>query len=188
MFTQNLPYFTNPYLQRGNLPTSDMRLGSRRSHANSISQTPLQGTGANGLATTAAFDPFVTAPTPLPGSGVGTVSGNPYSPDTAAVAATAAALNGAAFFANQSGFQQPVSQFSICLLAWSNALQVQYHLYAPIGPHNQNTLGYQRNIHDLFLPNDFREELQKKAAATLQMLPSAVISVHLMYDRQLTPD
>lgn len=51
-------------------------------------------------------------------------------------------------------------------------MQVQYHLYAPIGPHNQNTLGYQRNVHDLFLPNDFREELQKKAAATLQMLPS----------------
>lgn len=49
---------------------------------------------------------------------------------------------------------------------------MQYHLYAPIGPHNQNTLGYQRNVHDLFLPNDFREELQKKAAATLQMLPS----------------
>jgi PAB-dependent poly(A)-specific ribonuclease subunit 3 len=50
--------------------------------------------------------------------------------------------------------------------------QVQYHLYAPIGPHSQNTLGYQRNVHDLFLPNDFREELQKKAAATLQTLPS----------------
>lgn len=54
----------------------------------------------------------------------------------------------------------------------SHTAQVQYHLYAPIGPHNQNTLGYQRNVHDLFLPNDFREELQKKAAATLQTLPS----------------
>lgn len=62
------------------------------------------------------------------------------------------------------------------LSLWDFALtflyQVQYHLYAPIGPHNQNTLGYQRNVHDLFLPNDFREELQKKAAATLQTLPS----------------
>jgi len=115
IFTQSLPHFTNPYLQTGNLPASDMRLCSRRSHANSTSQTPLQGTGSNGLATTAAFDPFVTAPAPLPGAGVGTVSGNPYSPDTAAVAATAAALNGAAFFANQSGFQQPVSQNSIYL-------------------------------------------------------------------------
>ncbi|ODM18700.1 PAB-dependent poly(A)-specific ribonuclease subunit pan3 [Aspergillus cristatus] len=133
--------------------------------------TPLQGTGSNGLATTAAFDPFVTAPAPLPGAGVSTVSGNPYSPDTAAVAATAAALNGAAFFANQSGFQQPV----------------QYHLYAPIGPHNQNTLGYQRNIHDLFLPNNFREELQKKAAATLQMLPNTQLPAQVDYFHSLVP-
>lgn len=115
MFTQSLPHLTSPYLQPDNLPTSDMRLGSKRSHANSTSQTPLQGTGTNGLATTAAFDPFVTAPAPLPGAGVGTVPGNPYSPDTAAAAATAAALNGAAFFANQSGFQQPVSQYPVCL-------------------------------------------------------------------------
>lgn len=50
--------------------------------------------------------------------------------------------------------------------------QVQYHLYAPIGPHSQSTLGYQRNVHDLFLPNEIREELQKKSAATLQTLPS----------------
>jgi PAB-dependent poly(A)-specific ribonuclease subunit 3 len=35
-------------------------------------------------------------------------------------------------------------------------------------------MGYQRNVHDLFLPNDFREELQKKAAATLQTLPSTL--------------
>lgn len=54
--------------------------------------------------------------------------------------------------------------------------QVQYHLYAPIGPHNQNTLAYQRNVHDLFLANDFREELQKKSAATLQTLPSMIFS------------
>lgn len=114
VFTQSLSHFTYPYFQPGNLPTSDMCLGSGRSHANSITQTPLQGTGTNGLATTAAFDPFVTAPAPLPGAGVGTVPGNPYSPDTAA-AATAAALNGAAFFANQSGFQQPVGRYSICL-------------------------------------------------------------------------
>ena len=64
--------------------------------------------------------------------------------------------------------------------ASSDTLQVQYHLYAPIGPHNQNTLGYQRNVHDLFLPNDFREELQKKAAATLQTLPSTWFDEHKM--------
>lgn len=115
MFTQSLLHFIKHYFQPDNLPILDMRLGSRRSHTNSTSQTPLQGTSTNGLATTTAFDPFVTAPAPLPGTGVGTVPGNPYSPDTAAAAATAAALNGAAFFANQSGFQQPVSQYPVCL-------------------------------------------------------------------------
>lgn len=49
-------------------------------------------------------------------------------------------------------------------------------MYAPIGPHSQNTLGYQRNVHDLFLPNDLREEMQKKAAATLQTLPSTLLT------------
>lgn len=144
------------------------------SNANSLHKAPLQATGNGGLATSGAFDPFVPAPSPLTTAGVGAVPANPYSHDSAAVAATAAALNGAAFFANQSGFQQPVISLVLhkFMSVKANASQVQYHLYAPIGPHNQNTLGYQRNVHDLFLPNDFREELQKKAAATLQMLPS----------------
>ncbi|KAJ5091408.1 hypothetical protein NUU61_006278 [Penicillium alfredii] len=130
-------------------------------------QTPLQGNG-NGIATSAAFDPFVSASTPLSATGaVGPVSANPYSHESAA----AAALGGAAFFANQTGFQQPV----------------QYHLYAPIGPHNQNTLGYQRNVHDLFLPNDFREELQKKAAATLQTLPNTQLPAQVDYFHSLVP-
>jgi hypothetical protein len=50
--------------------------------------------------------------------------------------------------------------------------KVQYHQYAPIGPHNTSLLPYQRNVHDLFIPNDLREELQKRSAATLQTLPS----------------
>ncbi|KAJ5578429.1 PAN2-PAN3 deadenylation complex subunit PAN3 [Penicillium hispanicum] len=126
---------------------------------------PLQGNGNGAIAASAAFDPFVTATTPLSGPAVGAISANPYSHDTAA------ALGGAAFFANQTGFQQPV----------------QYHLYAPIGPHNQNTLGYQRNVHDLFLPNDFREELQKKAAATLQTLPNTQLPAQVDYFHSLVP-
>ena len=60
------------------------------------------------------------------------------------------------------------------------SIQVQYHLYAPIGPYNSNMLPYQRNVHDLFIPNDLREELQKKAAATLQTLPSKTVSVRTL--------
>ena len=135
----------------------------------SFFQAPLQGNGNGAIAASSAFDPFVTASAPLAAAGaVGPVSANPYSHDPAA-----AALGGA-FFANQTGFQQPVCHVPHPWRAnaISHTAQVQYHLYAPIGPHNQNTLGYQRNVHDLFLPNDFREELQKKAAATLQTLPS----------------
>ncbi|OJJ35007.1 hypothetical protein ASPWEDRAFT_739838 [Aspergillus wentii DTO 134E9] len=126
----------------------------------------LQGNG-NGIAATSAFDPFVTASTPLSAAAaVSSVQANPYSHDS-----TAAALSGATFFASQSGFQQPV----------------QYHLYAPIGPHSQNTLGYQRNVHDLFLPNDLREDLQKKAAATLQTLPNTQLPAQVDYFHSLVP-
>ncbi|KAJ5658790.1 uncharacterized protein N7484_002439 [Penicillium longicatenatum] len=126
--------------------------------------SPLQGNGNGAIAAAGAFDPFVTASPLSATGGVGPVSTNPYAHD-------ATALGGATFFASQTGFQQPV----------------QYHLYAPIGPHNQNTLGYQRNVHDLFLPNDFREELQKKAAATLQTLPNTQLPAQVDYFHSLVP-
>ncbi|KAJ5819366.1 PAB-dependent poly(A)-specific ribonuclease subunit 3 [Penicillium riverlandense] len=143
---------------------------------------PLQGNGNGGITASNAFDPFVNASTPLgtPGA-VGPVPTNPYSHDPAA------ALGGTAFFGNQTGFQQPVCYFLNLGGNMSDTLQVQYHLYAPIGPHNQNTLGYQRNVHDLFLPNDFREELQKKAAATLQTLPNTTLPSQVDYFHSLVP-
>ncbi|KAI9370555.1 hypothetical protein BJX61DRAFT_535561 [Aspergillus egyptiacus] len=64
---------------------------------------------------------------------------------------------------------------------------VQYHLYAPVGPHKQNLLNYQRNVHDLFLQNDLREELQKKAAATLQTLPNTQLPAQVDYFHSLVP-
>ncbi|KAJ5872808.1 uncharacterized protein N7529_005161 [Penicillium soppii] len=124
---------------------------------------PLQGNGNGGITPSSAFDPFVTTSTPMtPGSVP--VSGNPYSHDPTAAM-------GGAFFASQTGFQQPV----------------QYHLYAPIGPHSQNLLGYQRNVHGLFLPNDIREDLQKKSAATLQTLPNTQLPAQVDYFHSLVP-
>ncbi|KAJ5975981.1 PAB-dependent poly(A)-specific ribonuclease subunit 3 [Penicillium waksmanii] len=125
----------------------------------------IQGNGNGAITPSGAFDPFVTASGALSAGAVGPVSTNPYSHDAAAT------LGGATFFTNQTGFQQPV----------------QYHLYAPIGPHSQSTLGYQRNVHDLFLPNDFREELQKKAAATLQTLPNTQLPAQVDYFHSLVP-
>ncbi|KAN0079510.1 hypothetical protein V8E54_004724 [Elaphomyces granulatus] len=126
----------------------------------------LQGTSNGVLASAGAYDPFVTTPTPLatPGSVTHQVQTSPYSHD-------ATALGGTAFFSSQTNFQQPV----------------QYHLYAPIGPHSQNIMGYQRNVHDLFLPNNFREELQKKAAATLQTLPNSSLPAHVDHFHSLVP-
>ncbi|KAL4987343.1 PAB-dependent poly(A)-specific ribonuclease subunit pan3 [Aspergillus falconensis] len=129
--------------------------------------SPLHGNGNPGVASANAYDPFVSTPNPLAAPGaVGPVQANPFSHDAAT-----ATLSGAAYYANQAGFQQPV----------------QYHLYAPIGPHNQNALAYQRNVHDLFLPNDFREELQKKAAATLQTLPNTQLPAQVDYFHSLVP-
>jgi hypothetical protein len=50
-------------------------------------------------------------------------------------------------------------------------LQLQYHLYAPLGPHRSKILAYQKTVYDFFLPENIREDLQRKAEATLQVLP-----------------
>lgn len=74
-------------------------------------QASLQANGNGGLASAGAFDPFVAVSAPLSAAAaVGPVPANPYSHDTAA-------LNGAAFFASQSGFQQPVRGPLLCFLA-----------------------------------------------------------------------
>jgi len=69
--------------------------------ANKCQQGPLQGNGNGGITSPSAFDPFVTTPTPMTPGSVGPVSANPYSHDPTAAM-------GGAFFANQTGFQQPV--------------------------------------------------------------------------------
>ena len=67
------------------------------------------------------------------------------------------------------------------------ARKVQYHLYAPVGPHNQSKAPYQRSVHDLFIPNDLREDLQKKAAASWQTLPSSHLPAHIEGYHSLLP-
>ena len=55
-------------------------------------------------------------------------------------------------------------------------MQVQYHLYTPLGPHRENLLAYQRTTHDLFIADSLREDLQRKSEAALQILPSGCSS------------
>jgi PAB-dependent poly(A)-specific ribonuclease subunit 3 len=59
-------------------------------------------------------------------------------------------------------------------------MQAQYHNYAPLGPHRDNLLAYQRTAHDFFMSDKLREELQKKAESTLQVLPSQSTSFESM--------
>ena len=58
----------------------------------------------------------------------------------------------------------------------SDRKQLQYHLYAPMGPHKQNLDPNQRNIHNLFISDNLREELQRKSEASLQTLQSSTAS------------
>ncbi|EXJ83649.1 PAB-dependent poly(A)-specific ribonuclease subunit pan3 [Capronia coronata CBS 617.96] len=80
-------------------------------------------------------------------------------------------MNGAAFFQSNTGFQLPV----------------QYHQYAPIGHYSSNLAPYQRTVHDLFIPNDLREEIQKQLAATLQTLPNSQLPSHIESYHSLVP-
>lgn len=114
-----------------------------------------------------AFDPYSGTSTPLTAVPTSHGIANPYTHDPA----LASGVGGATFFGAGPAFAPPV----------------QYHLYAPVGPHNQNLLSYQRNVHDLFIPNDFREELQKKSAATLQTLPNTTLPAQIDYFHSLVP-
>ncbi|KAF4553483.1 PAN2-PAN3 deadenylation complex subunit PAN3-like protein [Elsinoe fawcettii] len=59
--------------------------------------------------------------------------------------------------------------------AFSHSQPLNYHLYAPIGPHRENLVAYQRTAHDLFIPDHLREELQRKTEATLQTFSNSTL-------------
>lgn len=109
----------------------------------------------NGTASDAqvSFDPFQMAP--LAQAMPTAAQYNPYLED-----ATNIASNGAAYYQSQTTFAAP-------------AQPLQYHLYAPIGPHREDLLAYQRLTHDFFMPEKLREDLQKKSEATLQVMPNS---------------
>lgn len=80
-------------------------------------------------------------------------------------------MNGTTFYQNAPAFQQPVL----------------YHHYAPIGPYPNNLLPYQKTAHDLFIPNDLREEIHKNNAAALQTLPNSQLPAHIENYHSLVP-
>ena len=65
--------------------------------------------------------------------------------------------------------------------------QIQYHLYAPMGTDRKRLEGYQRLVHDLFMPQDLREDLQKKSEATLRILPTSNLPTAIAHFHSLYP-
>ena len=95
------------------------------------------------------YDPYGSSSSPLPSHAQPHPSQvNPYAQD--------ATSNGHSSYFPTNQFTQPL----------------QYHLYASFGPHKEDLPAYQRSAHDFFISDTLREELQRKSAATLQMLPS----------------
>ena len=94
------------------------------------------------------------------------------------------------FYQGQSGFAQPVrsdlARVASGAVLTRRCVQLQYHLYAPLGPHRENLLSYQRTVHDMFIPDALREELQRKAEASLQVLPSQFLLRRPLRRRSLT--
>ncbi|KAF1811441.1 hypothetical protein P152DRAFT_398929 [Eremomyces bilateralis CBS 781.70] len=114
-----------------------------------------------------AFDPFSVPPN-IPGiqepSQAAPPPMNMYTPqETTAMGSNSYFHNGA--------FAQPL----------------QYHLYAPMAPHRENVLAYQRTAHDFFMPDPEREDLQRKAEATLQVLPNSTLPQRIDHFHSLVP-
>lgn len=82
-----------------------------------------------------------------------------------------ATMNAATYYQNAPAYHQPV----------------MYHHYAPIGPYSTNLLPYQKTVHDLFIPNDLREDIHKKNAATLQTLPNSQLPGQIENYHSLVP-
>lgn len=70
-----------------------------------------------------------------------------------------AAIGGQPFFQDASQFKHPLN----------------YHLYASFGPRRDQLSPYQRTTSDFFIPDDLREELQRKAEATLQTFANSTL-------------
>ena len=104
----------------------------------------------NGRLSQGMYDPYVSPTPPLAAVAQGhhPPQSNPYAQDSTAA-------GGASYYQNNA-YTQPVL----------------YHLYASLGPHRENLLPYQRAAHDFFISDSLREDLQRKSAATLQILPS----------------
>ncbi|KXT06581.1 hypothetical protein AC578_8586 [Pseudocercospora eumusae] len=87
---------------------------------------------------------------------------NPYVQQTASVAAQP-------YYQDASSFKHPLN----------------YHLYSAIGPRRENLMAYQRSTSDFFIPDNLREDLQRKADAALQTFANSTLPQHVEYFHSL---
>ena len=122
---------------------------SMNDHAQDFSQ----GDVTNGLRQ-GLFDPYASSSTAM-----NNVSHPHQAPQINPYSQNATAGNNASYYQSNSFAQQPL----------------QYHLYSPLGPHRETLLPYQRTTNDFFISDTLREDLQRKSAATQQILPSPLM-------------
>lgn len=87
---------------------------------------------------------------------------NPY-------VATTPGAGGQQFFQDTASYKHPLN----------------YHLYASIGPRRENLMAYQRSTSDFFIPDNLREDLQRKAEATLQTFGNSTLPQSVEYFHSL---
>ncbi|KAI8627038.1 hypothetical protein F5Y19DRAFT_186132 [Xylariaceae sp. FL1651] len=96
------------------------------------------------------FDPFLSN---VP-QGLQPAQYNPYAEDHNSLAGA-----GSSYYGAQNNYSTP-------------SQPLQYHLYYPLASIRDSLQPYQRAIHDFFLPESLREDLQKKSEAARQVLAS----------------
>lgn len=112
-------------------------------------------TATNGMSnesSTSIYDPYTMAGM---NQALSATPYNPYAEDHNPMAAA-----GASYYPTPGVYTAPVQP-------------LQYHLYAPVGPARSDLQAYQRQAHDFFIPPEMREDLQKKSAATRQVMHSS---------------
>ena len=62
---------------------------------------------------------------------------------------------------------------------------LNYHLYSSIGPRRENLMANQRSTSDFFIPDSLREDLQRKADATLQTFANSTLPQSVEYFHSL---
>ena len=141
----------------GNPGNHHNSMGYGASHGSSAYNSS-QGDMNNGLQQQqhTHFDSYATSASPLPSHAQPHAAQfNPYAQEHTS--------NGNNSYHQASQYSQPL----------------QYHLYANFGPTRDGLTQFQRSARDFFLPDALREELQKKSAATLQILPSMFYTAFL---------